>query len=778
MGKLNITPNLFLHSAELNRLVKFLDTDGFRLLSREQSASFGLVKTDPFTNFRVESGTAQGTLRLKTASLALNSDGNPLVQAPFDNLAVPSDGQWYWVKISYQASPNEEGTVSVDSVGNLTGQDTRFTDVLRGQPNFASVISFPDSQANVQRYEVVQVLSDSQAILAGGAIYQAESGLKIKVVGTFNPDFSPPLAAQDIFQYDGCKLELLPEAALNVAPVKLEGLEFYIARVRYDGAAVSIEDKRTEFWTDRGLAELTRQDRTASPLVGVESIKWADDYSTQTENIIQLGWGFRSDNWTTDPTLNRLTLIGGEGGKFKSTSSFQDGQFDGWRLYAVDGTYTRVVSSQKTGTQINLTLEVLNPDRYQPADLLTLVPDCEEVEFSFEHDTDTDNSTLLSKTYSFAVQAGVGRCDVLVPEEVYWYVIKYRTRQLNTYSPWRLLPNDDEAGYFREKSFDKDGILYTDPAKVERKRYHSAGTRGYIIFEGCPTSYRNFTRKIDLGDRLGVTVRNLDNANPVVLLTVGRDNQHQIFTSTGSLGLTVDHAVALSTEGAKAGNIFYLSFDAKVNAGDYKIGVYSGYVNAGNTGATLKTLTRTELDYMGIPRRRVSVKCVFTGKDWYLTTEETDPSRLGKIESFAEIDASDFDETGKGITEEVLGYRLCDGSNGTPNLSEQFIVGLNPAFLLDTTGTVDEGPYSKVGNTGGEAEVKLEVDNLPEHDHDLGIRIVDSGASYPFRFAHNGANGAKGSDEPLRSEKTGANVAHNNLPPYYVLVYLMRVPYN
>jgi hypothetical protein len=772
MSAVKITPNLFLHSAELNRLVKFLDTDGFRLLLTQQSASFGLVKTDPLTNFRMESGTAQGTLRLKAPSFAVNSNGQVLTQASFDNLSVPSDGQWYWVKIGYQSSPNEEGTVSVDNVGNLTGLDTRFTDVLRGQPNFASVISFPDSAANTQRYEVVQVLSDAQAILAGGAIFQAEGNLKYKVVGTFNPDYVPPVASQDIFQYDGCNLELVPELALNTAPNKLAGLEFYLARVRYDGAAVSIQDKRTEFWTERGTAELTRLDRSLNPLVGVEAIKWADDFSTRTDNLVEMGWGLRSDNWTTDPILNRLTLIGGSGGRFKSTATFTDGDFDGWRVYAVDGTYTRVLNSQKTGSQINLTLEVLNPDTYAAGDLLSVVPDCEEVEFFFGHDSDEDASTLLDKNYSFPVSAGFGRCEVLVPADKYYYVVKYRTKQLNTYTPWVFLP-EDKVGYFAESSFDADGVLYTDPKKVTKRPYApNVRLSGYVLLISSPTSFRHFTQKIDLGDLLGVNVRSFDNSNPVTELVVGVDKQHQIFT--GSIGLTVDNAVALSKVGAREGNVFYISFASSVNAGDYKIGLYSGYNNAGSTGKKLKVLSRSEVDYMGIPNRQVAVKCVFSGTEWFLTTLETDPSRLGRIEQFFDISRSDFDDTGKGIGEEVLGYRLCT------ELAGKFIVGMDPAYFLDSTAAI-AGDYSEIGNQGGEAEITLTVDELPEID--------PTGGNKQARFAVLDGRSTQdtdlddSADEPnllktLEVEKVGGGKAHENRPPYYTLAYLQRVPYN
>lgn len=49
------------------------------------------------------------------------------------------------------------------------------------------------------------------------------------------------------------------------------------------------------------------------------------------------------------------------------------------------------------------------------------------------------------------------------------------------------------------------------------------------------------------------------------------------------------------------------------------------------------------------------------------------------------------------------GWQLCDGTNGTPNLHDRFILGTK----------TNEAP----GETGGSHMIQLSVDNLPAHSH-------------------------------------------------------------
>lgn len=168
------------------------------------------------------------------------------------------------------------------------------------------------------------------------------------------------------------------------------------------------------------------------------------------------------------------------------------------------------------------------------------------------------------------------------------------------------------------------------------------------------------------------------------------------------------------------------------------------------------------------------------------------------------------------------GWLLCDGTNGTPNLRNRFVVGAGSTYA--------------VGATGGAATVTLAEANLPAHTHSVSITSGGHSAdhshtgytgidgahahrfSYGTRIANDGGFGnnyfgtpianplASGvntyaaSDAMVTSTNSahqhsvqtygtsnnhthavngntgsiGSGTAHENLPPYYALCYIMK----
>ena len=141
------------------------------------------------------------------------------------------------------------------------------------------------------------------------------------------------------------------------------------------------------------------------------------------------------------------------------------------------------------------------------------------------------------------------------------------------------------------------------------------------------------------------------------------------------------------------------------------------------------------------------------------------------------------------------GWLVCDGTNYTPDLSGRFILGAGEGANL-TKRELDE--------TSGAETHKLSIAELPEHVHkykdrmdtepwfnrdnndyaftNKGLVQVDTtsennglqNGDWQHWGKENGRGARKIWGKICDTEKTGNNVPHNNMPPFYVLIYIMK----
>lgn len=254
MSSVKINNDLFLGKEELNRFRRFLDESGYRRFIGLMTKSFGVVKNfrdGSFDSFKVEIG-GSGQIKVLGNSFAVDENLN-LIHNPTDiNFNIPNDSSWYWVKINHTKTNLEQGTVSLASDGSLSGVNTKFSEVLRGSPNYPSRVRLYSIDSNgfytqfEGEAEVVSVLSDTSAFihLYSGSL---PGTMRYSVVGTFTPSIVVPEGNKMIFEYDYVTIELVPEITEDVPPVKSTD-EYYIARVKNSGGTVTINDKRTDVW--------------------------------------------------------------------------------------------------------------------------------------------------------------------------------------------------------------------------------------------------------------------------------------------------------------------------------------------------------------------------------------------------------------------------------------------------------------------------------------------------------------------------------------------------
>jgi hypothetical protein len=132
------------------------------------------------------------------------------------------------------------------------------------------------------------------------------------------------------------------------------------------------------------------------------------------------------------------------------------------------------------------------------------------------------------------------------------------------------------------------------------------------------------------------------------------------------------------------------------------------------------------------------------------------------------------------------GWYLCNGSNGTPDLRNRFVVGAGSAYA--------------VGNTGGSADAITvshthtgSTDSAGAHRHGLNggtggtvkvlgtqtskVSGIDHANSEVWQTSYNGYNimeQAGSHDHTFTTGSSGSSGTNANLPPYYALCYIMK----
>lgn len=136
------------------------------------------------------------------------------------------------------------------------------------------------------------------------------------------------------------------------------------------------------------------------------------------------------------------------------------------------------------------------------------------------------------------------------------------------------------------------------------------------------------------------------------------------------------------------------------------------------------------------------------------------------------------------------GWNLCDGTNGTPDLTDRFIVG----------STTDSGATHDIGDTGGANSTTLTTAQLPAHTHSAGTLVTSSAGAHSHNFTAYRQTGGSTSYQltesvlegpSARTKTTDSAGAHthsisgstgsvgsgdsvDNRPAYYALAFIMK----
>lgn len=133
------------------------------------------------------------------------------------------------------------------------------------------------------------------------------------------------------------------------------------------------------------------------------------------------------------------------------------------------------------------------------------------------------------------------------------------------------------------------------------------------------------------------------------------------------------------------------------------------------------------------------------------------------------------------------GWAFCNGSNGTPDLRDKFIIGA----AADSSGQANTTVTGSTTKDGGSANLIVPSHTHtptvtdPGHFHNTrGTRQVQAGADNSGPFVTESSWGTGSSQYATQSVSTGitvgistdgASATNANLPPYYALAFIMRI---
>jgi hypothetical protein len=123
------------------------------------------------------------------------------------------------------------------------------------------------------------------------------------------------------------------------------------------------------------------------------------------------------------------------------------------------------------------------------------------------------------------------------------------------------------------------------------------------------------------------------------------------------------------------------------------------------------------------------------------------------------------------------GWLICDGTNGTPDLRNRFIVGAGSTYAVAATG----GNANAIVVTHTHTASSAVVD--PGHAHGIDLYFFDTGGDRNYVRSSSAVNPSGPANTNTAStgisvnttvDSAGSSGTNANLPPYYALAYIMK----
>lgn len=168
---------------------------------------------------------------------------------------------------------------------------------------------------------------------------------------------------------------------------------------------------------------------------------------------------------------------------------------------------------------------------------------------------------------------------------------------------------------------------------------------------------------------------------------------------------------------------------------------------------------------------------------------------VGNIKVLGNVEMNALDILPKGIivawnnATPPTGWALCDGNNGTPDLRGRFIYGFgaNKAATMNAVGGLESVPLTTLQMPEGTMIVSKISEDQGNNFSNYGYGYVNDGSTNvavaglkPMGTFSSSCGGGGGFGGGFGNQQpgytfTGKNQGHENLPPYFVLAYIMKL---
>lgn len=123
-------------------------------------------------------------------------------------------------------------------------------------------------------------------------------------------------------------------------------------------------------------------------------------------------------------------------------------------------------------------------------------------------------------------------------------------------------------------------------------------------------------------------------------------------------------------------------------------------------------------------------------------------------------------------------WALCDGTNGTPDLRDRFIVGAGSTYAVDATGGSADAVVVTHTHTQN-AHTHTQNSHMHTVASHNNVNFTGTGQNLAGQFGGNswntGGTTATNQNTTATNQDTGVSGTNANLPPYYALAYIMKL---